>query len=134
MNVCICLFIIPSEVIFSKPGNHSNDGRDTQELLLFHLKIVLNTQKNLYLNQATQKIQFSSNFPIPKNLGIKNFKPKKYFDYLYQLKSQIPNPHPYPHRIKLIHTMQRRSKMTVMRSGKPLRAHHLILDYILRAK
>ena len=43
--------------MFSASGNQSNDARDAQELLLFHLNIVLNIQKNRYLTQTTQKIQ-----------------------------------------------------------------------------
>ena len=87
---------MPAEVIFSSSGNHSNDAQDTQELLLFHLNIVLNTPKNRYFTQATQK----SN-PIPKNPGIKTFKPKKSFDYLHHLKSQItPPPTPPPPQVQ----------------------------------
>jgi len=41
-----------------------------------NLQIVLNTQKNPYLNQATSK-KYLPNFPTQKNPGIKNFKPKK---------------------------------------------------------
>jgi len=35
LNVCICLFIIPAEFIFSSTGSHSNNTRDAQEHLLF---------------------------------------------------------------------------------------------------
>ena len=35
MKVCICLFIIPPEFMFSSSGSHSNNTRDTQEHLLF---------------------------------------------------------------------------------------------------
>ena len=41
-----------------------------------NLQIVLNTPKNPYLNQATQK-NACQIFPPPKNSGIKNFKPQK---------------------------------------------------------
>ena len=41
-----------------------------------NLRIVLNTPKNPYLNQATPK-KYSPNFPTQKNPGIKNFKPQK---------------------------------------------------------
>ena len=38
------------------------------------LQIVLNTQKNLYLNQATQK-KYLPNFPTQKHPGMENFNP-----------------------------------------------------------
>ena len=41
-----------------------------------NLQIILNTQKNPYLNQAAQK-NTCSNFPNPKNPEIKYFKPPK---------------------------------------------------------
>jgi len=41
-----------------------------------NLQIVLNTQKNPYLNQATQKNTYQVLLP-QKNPRIKNFKPKK---------------------------------------------------------
>ena len=100
MNVSICLFIIPSEVIFSTPGNHSNDGRNTQELLLFHLKIVLNTPKKNLLKSSHPKNTVLIKFSYPKKSWNQKFQtPPKKFDYLYHLKSQIPTPPPYPHTI-----------------------------------
>ena len=41
-----------------------------------NLQIVLNTPKNPYLNQATQK-NTCQNFPTSKNTEIENFKPPK---------------------------------------------------------
>ena len=40
-----------------------------------NLQIVLDTQKNPYLNQANQ-INTCQNFPTPKNAEIENLKPK----------------------------------------------------------
>ena len=52
-----------------------------------NLQIVLNTQKNLYLNQATQK-NTCQNFPTQKNPEIVNFNPPtKSFDHPCHLKS-----------------------------------------------
>ena len=54
-----------------------------------NLPIVLNTHKNPYLNQATQKTT-CQNFPIqeiPKS-NISN--PKKSFDHPCHLKSEVP--------------------------------------------
>ena len=48
----------------------------TRLLSQLNLLIVLNTPKNRYLNQATQKNTLQ-NFPSQKNREIKNFKPKK---------------------------------------------------------
>ena len=39
-------------------------------------QIVLNTQKNLYLNHATPEYTYQ-NFPTPKNPEIENFNPPK---------------------------------------------------------
>ena len=58
------------------------------------LQIVLNTRKNLYLNQATQK-NTCKNFPTQKHPGMENFNtppPKKSFDYPRHLKSGVPPP------------------------------------------
>ena len=49
-----------------------------------NLQIVLNTPKNPYLNQATQKNACQMRemlFPPPQNSGIKNFKPKSKKDF-----------------------------------------------------
>ena len=54
-----------------------------------NLQIVLNTQKNPYLNQATQK-NTCQNFPTQKHPEIENFKPKKSFDHPCRLKSGVP--------------------------------------------
>ena len=43
-----------------------------------NLQIVLNTPKNPYLNQATQK-NTCQNFPTSKNPEIENFKPQRIF-------------------------------------------------------
>ena len=43
---------------------------------IMNLQIVLNTPKNLYLNQATPK-KTCQNFSTPQNPEIINFKPKK---------------------------------------------------------
>ena len=86
MNACVCLFIIPSEVIFSASGSHSNNTRDTQEHLLFQQYIMQNDNSKQdhpgqehyeqpYLNQATQKN--TCQIFLPKTPGIENFKPKK---------------------------------------------------------
>ena len=53
-----------------------------------NLQIVLNTPKNPYLNQAIRK-NTCQNF-LPKNLGIKNFKPKKSFNHPCHLKYGVP--------------------------------------------
>ena len=54
-----------------------------------NLQIVLNTPKNSYLNQTTQK-NTCQNFPARKNPEIENFKPKKSFDRPCHLKSGVP--------------------------------------------
>ena len=55
-----------------------------------NLQIVLNTQKNPYLNQATQFKNYLPNFFFPKNPEIENFKPpEKSFDHPYHLKSRV---------------------------------------------
>ena len=79
MNVCVCLFIILSEVIFSASGSHSTTN----------LQIVLNTQKYLYLNQATQKNTCQIFLPkkIPQS---KISNPKKSFYHPRHLKSGVP--------------------------------------------
>lgn len=53
-----------------------------------NLQIVLNTPQNPYLNQAIRK-NTCQNF-LPKNLGIKNFKPKKSFNHPCHLKYGVP--------------------------------------------
>ena len=61
------------------------------------LQIVLNTRKNLYLNQATQKN--TCQIFLPKNIpGWKISTPpphKKSFDYPRHLKSGVPPPPPW---------------------------------------
>ena len=54
-----------------------------------NLKVVLNTHKNPYLNQALQK-NSCQKFSYPKNPEIKYFKPEKSFDYPSHLKSGVP--------------------------------------------
>ena len=58
-------------------------------------QIVLNTPKNPYLNQATQK-NTCQTFPTQKNPEIENFKPQKPFDHPCHLKSGVqPPPGPF---------------------------------------
>ena len=54
-----------------------------------NLQIVWNTQKNPFLNQATQK-STCQNFPSQKNPKIENFILKKSFDHPCHLKSGVP--------------------------------------------
>ena len=71
-------------------------GRDTWELFTVpphNLQIVLNTQKNAYLNQATQK-NTCQNLPTQKYREIENLKPKKIFDYPCHFKSGVFPPPP----------------------------------------
>ena len=58
-----------------------------------NLQIVLNTQKNPYLNQATQK-NTCQNLPTQKYPEIENLKPQKIFDYPCHFKSGVPPPPP----------------------------------------
>jgi len=59
--LCLFIFIIPADFVFSSSGSHSNKTRDTQEspLKSSHPKIHL------------------PNFPNQKNPEIENFQPKK---------------------------------------------------------
>ena len=54
-----------------------------------NLQIVWNTQKNPFLNQATQK-STCQNFPSQKNPKVENFILKKSFDHPCHLKSGVP--------------------------------------------
>ena len=56
----------------------TSSGRDRRALLTTNLQIVLNTQTNPYLNQATKKILAKFSYP-PKNPANENFKPSKIF-------------------------------------------------------
>ena len=56
-----------------------------------NLQIVLNTQKNPYLNQATQK-NTCQIFLNKKNPGIENFKPKKILQSFPSLEIQSTPP------------------------------------------
>ena len=56
-----------------------------------NLQIVLNTQQNPYLNQATQKSTCQT-FPTQKNPEIKNFKPQKIVRLSLSLEIQSTSP------------------------------------------
>ena len=56
---------------------------------IMNLQIAWNTQKNPFLNQATQK-STCQNFPSQKNPKIENFILKKPFDHPCHLKSGVP--------------------------------------------
>ena len=56
-----------------------------------NLQIVLNTPKNPYLNQATQK-NTCQNFPTPKNPKVEISNPPKPFNHPFHLKSGVPPP------------------------------------------
>ena len=60
-----------------------------------NLRIVLNTPKNPYLNQATPK-KYSPNFPTQKNPGIKNFKHQKLLRSSPSLEIRSTPPPPPP--------------------------------------
>ena len=56
-----------------------------------NLHFVLNTPKNSYLNQATQKNNWPK-FSYPKNPKVKISNAKKLFDHPCHLKSGVPPP------------------------------------------
>ena len=55
-----------------------------------NLQIVLNSQKNPFLNQATRKKNICRNFATPKNPEIETFTPKNSFGHPCHLKSAEP--------------------------------------------
>ena len=57
-----------------------------------NLQIVLNAQKNPFLNQATRKKNICQNFATPKNPEIETFIPKNSFGHPCHLKSAVPPP------------------------------------------
>ena len=61
-----------------------------------NLQIVLNTRKNLHLNQATQK-NTCQNFPPQKIPELENFEPTKILRSSLSLEIRGPPPPPHTH-------------------------------------